>query len=557
MQKKIFGIFICTLLLITVLSTAKLSPNENTITEFNEKNFFNGCACSKIKLNQLMNDISEPDIQGEPSSITELRETPDYFNWMEYDGQDWTTSSKSQEWCGSCWVFAALGALESIIEIKEECPELNIDLSEQYVMSCLPTAGDCLGGYAYSTYYCIKKTTSQGNNCNGIIPESCFPYRAIDANGCDFDDCSHDPVVCSEKCENWDNFLIPIVEHGYFRPDGSFEDIEEIKTQIMENGPVTSFMMVTTAKNGNDNFKDWGWENNNPNDYYPCVGDFEYVNHIVVIVGWKDDPIIPNGGYWICKNSWGADFGYNGFFNIEYNSSNINNYQVDWVKYDPESYNNWIPVVNAGGPYFGDVGEEIIFDGTGSFDHEGEISTWEWDFGDETFGYDKISPKTYDSQGVYSINLTVMDNEGNLNFDNTWAFIGRSNNPPGKPSIKGSSEIKNNTKYEYNFSAVDPDGDDVYYFIIWGGSQANEYWIGPYSSGEEVTLENSWIDNANYTIRVKAQDTYGLKSDWATLKINIPRYKSSNLIPPIYNRILNQYQSILPLFKLILNFLRK
>jgi len=313
MQKKIFGIFICTLLLITVLSTAKLSPNENTITEFNEKNFFNGCACSKIKLNQLMNDISEPDIQGEPSSITELRETPDYFNWMEYDGQDWTTSSKSQEWCGSCWVFAALGALESIIEIKEECPELNIDLSEQYVMSCLPTAGDCLGGYAYSTYYCIKKTTSQGNNCNGIIPESCFPYRAIDANGCDFDDCSHDPVVCSEKCENWDNFLIPIVEHGYFRPDGSFEDIEEIKTQIMENGPVTSFMMVTTAKNGNDNFKDWGWENNNPNDYYPCVGDFEYVNHIVVIVGWKDDPIIPNGGYWICKNSWGADFGYTDF----------------------------------------------------------------------------------------------------------------------------------------------------------------------------------------------------------------------------------------------------
>jgi hypothetical protein len=558
MQKKIFGILICTLLLTTVLSAAKFNPYTDDNLGYKEINYYRGFVCNKVNiLDQLMHDISEPDIQGKPSPRPEILDTPDYFNWMDYNGNDWTTYSKAQQWCGSCWVFAALGALESIIEIEEECSYLNIDLSEQYVMSCLPTAGDCLGGYAYSTYYYIKKTTPQGNNCNGIIPESCFSYRAIDVNGCDFNDCDNDPVLCSEKCENWDNYLIPIVEHGYFRPEGSFEDIEAIKTQIMENGPVTSFMMVTTSKSGEDNFKDWGWEHNNPNDYYPCVDDYEYVNHIVVIVGWKDDPSIANGGYWICKNSWGDDFGYDGFFNIEYNSSNINNYQVDWVNYDPGSYNNWIPVADAGGTYFGNFGEEIIFDGSGSFDHEGDISTWEWDFGDETFGHDEISSKIYDTEDVYSVNLTVIDDEGNMNFQKTWAFIGRTNKPPEKPLIKGYKEIKNNTKYEYTFSAVDPDGDDVYYLIIWGGSQANEYWIGPYSSGEEVTLKNSWVGYENYTIRVKAKDIYDLKSDWSTMKVNVPRYKKSDSTFPIYNRMINHYSNILPLFKLLTNLLVK
>ena len=81
--------------------------------------------------------------------MSKIIETPEYFNWKDYQGKDWTTPAKDQaqpKYCGGCWNFAAIGALESVINIMEGNAELDPDLSEQYVLSCLPRAGSCSGG---------------------------------------------------------------------------------------------------------------------------------------------------------------------------------------------------------------------------------------------------------------------------------------------------------------------------------------------------------------------------------------------------------------------------
>ena len=189
----------------------------------------------------------EPDIIS-PKPVPKL--TPNEFCWIDNNGYDWTTPAKNQGNCGSCWAFAALGAFESVIKIKEDCPDLNPDLSEQYVLSCLPQAGSCRGGSTSHALNLIKQTTPEGNNKNGVIPESCFNYYADHR------------IPCSDKCGNWEENLVPLLDHGTWKSDGSSSDIQRIKTQIMEKGPVGAHIMAT------ESFKIWGSVIHNPSTYF-------------------------------------------------------------------------------------------------------------------------------------------------------------------------------------------------------------------------------------------------------------------------------------------------
>jgi len=116
---------------------------------------------------------------------------------------------------------------------------------------------------------------------------------------------------------------------------------------------------------------------------------------------------------------------------------------------------------------------------------------------------------------------------------------------PAKPSIDGPSSGKAGTSYDYTFRSTDPNDDDVYYYIEWGDGQKEE-WIGPYNSGEEVTIAHIWDNKGSYTIRAKAKDTQDFESQWGTLEISMPRNRisSSPLLLRFLER-LNQCSTIL------------
>jgi len=466
--------------------------------------------------------MTNPPVDLDPYGLFDSKkpmkiETPEYFNWREYLGQDWTTPARAQGWCGSCWDFAAIGIIESAINIKEGCSYLDPDLSEQYVLSCLPKSGRCFGGTCTSALKYIIDTSENGNYVNGIIPESCFPYRAIDPLGCDCFDCVYEPVLCSEKCENWMDYLIPLV--GYEKWHSDPEDNELIKAQIMESGPIAVPMYVIPE------LTYWLMTHHDPDEYFAYPGEVHGTNHEINIVGWKDDPSINNGGYWICKNSWGVGFGYDGFFNIEYGSLNVDDSKVVYVIYDPDSY-NWPPVANTDGPYYGSVGEEITLNADASFDVEGEIISYNWDLGEGTVLDGEIVTHIYSEKGIYPIILNLTDENGTIGSDSTWAFIDETNISPEKPVIKGPTKCANRTLFNYTFFTNDPENDDIYYYIDWGDGFVDE-WIGPFSSASEIKLKHYWYFKGKYTIRAKAKDIYGNEGEWSSLKINIPKYKKS------------------------------
>jgi hypothetical protein len=71
---------------------------------------------------------------------------------------------------------------------------------------------------------------------------------------------------------------------------------------------------------------------------------------------------------------------------------------------------NRAPVADPGGPYTGDEGSPVSFDGTGSFDPDGdEIVSYEWDFGDGNTATGPSPTHTYLDNANYPVSLTVWD----------------------------------------------------------------------------------------------------------------------------------------------------
>jgi len=104
--------------------------------------------------------------------------------------------------------------------------------------------------------------------------------------------------------------------------------------------------------------------------------------------------------------------------------------------------------------------------------------------------------------------------------------------PPIAPSITGPTNGTVGVPYNYTFATTDPDGGNVYYCIDWGDSTPLE-WIGPYESGEEITVNHSWVAENDYLIRCEAKDTYDSMSTWSTMTVNVRSlpYQPSSPIP--------------------------
>ncbi|MCQ1535410.1 S8 family serine peptidase [Methanosarcina sp. KYL-1] len=78
---------------------------------------------------------------------------------------------------------------------------------------------------------------------------------------------------------------------------------------------------------------------------------------------------------------------------------------------------NTPPVAEAGGPYTGSEGTAVSFDGSASYDTDGSIVTYEWDFGDGSTGSGVTPEHIYSIAGTYNVTLTVTDNQNAVDTD--------------------------------------------------------------------------------------------------------------------------------------------
>jgi len=129
---------------------------------------------------------------------------------------------------------------------------------------------------------------------------------------------------------------------------------------------------------------------------------------------------------------------------------------------------------------------------------------------------------TWDSYGLKSISPL-------LNFKTSIY----SNSPPNKPNKpSGPTAGKPGISYSYSSSTTEPNGEPIFYMFDWDDGTRME-WIGPFNSGQTITVSHTWRDRGSYAIKVKAKDIYGGESFWSEpLAISMP--KNKNLISLLY-----------------------
>lgn len=206
---------------------------------------------------------------------------PTAFNWCDQNG---CTPVRDQGSCGSCWAFATVGPLESLIKINDG---ETVNLSEQYLVSCNSDGWSCDGGYWAHDYHEWKAVSSQSEA--GAVLENDFPYRASDVS------CGPDHPK-SHQIASWEW----VCGSSSCKPS-----TDQLKQAIYEHGPLTVSVCVNSAM---QNYR--GGVFTGPG----CSS----LNHGVVLVGWNDD-----GGYWIMRNSWGSSWGESGYMRIGYGVSGI------------------------------------------------------------------------------------------------------------------------------------------------------------------------------------------------------------------------------------------
>lgn len=205
-------------------------------------------------------------------------------DWRSRDGQNWVSPILNQGNCGSCVAYAAVGTLETQMNISRAAPNLNNRYSTDALFAC--GGGRCSRGWWPSSAASFLKNT-------GVPDEACMP-ATMSATGVD--------ASCNAKCGDSASRSQKIANIN------TPSNMEAVKAAL-RRGP-----LVTTL----DVYGDFIVYSSGV--YKHTTGEY-MGGHAVSIVGF-DDTLQA----WIIRNSWGPDWGDHGFAYMSYSdTSGISN----------------------------------------------------------------------------------------------------------------------------------------------------------------------------------------------------------------------------------------
>ena len=222
----------------------------------------------------------KPSRPSNKPTVTITKAAPESKDWRD-DGV--VNAVKDQGQCGSCWAFGTIQACESAYAIKHGTL---LSCSEQNLVDCAHGwCSGCDGGLESDAFEYIIH--GQGGFLN---LESDYPYTAVEGPYCKFDYSKGVNQIASYQ-------------------NGKYDDEENLRDIVGTIG-VADVAIDASA---------WSFQLYTGGIYDEPSCSSSALNHAVGCVGYGAE----NGvDYWIIRNSWGPNWGENGYIRMSRNKHN-------------------------------------------------------------------------------------------------------------------------------------------------------------------------------------------------------------------------------------------